>query len=164
MDRIIRRVTRSVVPVAATPKTVSAATDNVAAEDRITDALKSIAKLQRVLAETAKAIDVQEEVIKKDMLFLKKGAFTDGVLEAQIVTTFSNEKKEVDAKTLFNHKGFTREDFFSVVKVQIGELAKFMAENELKTIAKITPPKKTGTALKIKAVKTEVVKKPRSAK
>ncbi len=160
MERVIRRVTRSAAPIVEERPAQAKANAKQLAENRITDQLKLIAKLNREVVERAKQIEAAEAVIEKNMKDAKIQNFSDGVLEAAMVDTYSNEKKEVDPKTLFNKKGFTRDNFFAVVKVQIGELSKFMAENEVKAIATITEAKKTGTALKIKPVKTVVSTKP----
>ncbi len=164
MQRMIRRVTRSAAPLVPVGVAQAAANEKQQAENKITDDLKLIAKQQRLITEAATAIDAAEKRIAANLIVAKETNFTDGVLEAALVDVFSNEKKEIDPKTLFNHKGFKREDFFTVVKVQIGELAKVMAENEIKQIAKITTAKKTGTKLVVKPIKTVVTTKPARGK
>ncbi len=164
MERMIRRVTRTAAPVVPVGVAQAKANAKQTAINKITDDLKLIAKLNRQIVETATAVGTAEARVKENMLIAKETHFSDGVLEAALVDTYSSESKEIDPRVLFKHKGFKREDFFTVVKVQIGALQKVMAENEIKQIAKVTPAAKTGTVLKIKAVKTVVTTKPARGK
>lgn len=163
MERLIRRVTRS-PQVVAPPRAVADANAKVKAIDLIEDSLKSIAKLNRQIADAAAAIAAEEQLIEQQFKIAGVMQHSDGVLEAAMVDTYSNKKQEVDAKKLFNMKGFQRDHFFEVVKVQMGDLKKFLAENEINAISTTTPSKKTGTTLKITPVKPVVGTKPKRGK
>jgi hypothetical protein len=156
--RNLRRVARSVA--AAQGVGIMAAQERSVDEQRIKDALQSIAEYQEQIASIAALMAVQEEEIELLMKKHKIPSFTDGRLLALYEQQYTNEKKDVDPKKLFDKKGFKREDFFACVKVQLGELKKYLAENEIKSIATVTPPQKAGMKLTIKPVKPVVTTKP----
>ena len=72
--------------------------------------------------------------------------------KAEFFTPWSRQTKTVDPQTLFN-KVKDRENYFSMVKVQITELANFFSAKEIENMAVIAPPVKLPTVLKITANK-----------
>lgn len=129
------------------------------AEDQIKTRLQLIATKMGTITLATNEIKVAKDEIEKLMRKHTINDFSDGRLEASIKTKYSNEKKEIDPLKLFNLKGMNRTNFFSMVKVQIGEVGKFLSENEIRAIAQITPPKVTGEELVISEVKSVVTTK-----
>jgi hypothetical protein len=162
MTRIIRRAGRTsgATPVYPTTTALNAEQLRKLGEEKITASLKAIALAQRKIEDQDKLIEEQRVLIEATLKEIKASNFTDGVLQAALVEKWSNEKKEIDPKLLFNSKGVKREDFFSMVKVQIGEAAKFLSANEIGALATITPPKKQGIELVIKPVPKVAAAKP----
>ena len=149
-QRIMRRVARSIAGAATQSEREQMRRDAIEAVEA---ELQAIAELKQQMGALAVRVAAHEETIRIAMEQHKLGPVTNGVLEAALIDTYSNEKKEIDPLKLFNLKGINRTDFFKMVKVQIGEVGKFLSENEIRGIANITPPQKTGTALVIKPVK-----------
>jgi hypothetical protein len=155
--RIVRTAARTARVTSAT-----AAVDQAAqrAQDiaDIEESLQSIADLKIQMAELQDKVTEHEASILAKMKRSKIADIIHAGLQAILAPTFSNEKKEIDPLKLFNKKGINRSDFFKMVKVQIGEVGKYLAENEIRELAKITPPQKTGEALTIKPVKAAASK------
>lgn len=159
--RILRRPVRTVAgTVANSARAGAVRASREAAEARVAANLQLLAKAMEDMAEVQKDADRLTAEIEQDMKQHKIGAWTEGMLQAVLKDQFSNEKTEVDPRTLFNNKHMPREHFFECVKVQLAPLKKFLSENEIKAIAKITPPAKTGTKVVITAVKTVAAAKP----
>lgn len=160
--RVIRRVGRTVAANAAISAASAAQRASKRAEDeaKLVETLQSLANVFEQSAELEKqraALEAQAETIMKEH---KIGTWTEGMLKAEIKATYSNEKKEVDARALFNSKHMPREHYFECVKVQVGELGKYLSENEIKNLAKITPRALTGHKLVVTPVKTVAATKP----
>ena len=81
----------------------------------------------------------------------KTGVSTSG-MAAEFKESFSNTKTEIDPKKLYS-KMKDKDEFFSVVKVSLGELKQVMTEKEINQIATITEPVSQGIALVIKPIK-----------
>lgn len=158
-QRVVRRIGRS--------SGLSGAISAVAAGQQakreqaktiIEERLQSLANLHAQAAEIADKIAADESVVMATMRENKMGVYTHAMLKAEVKQTFTNEKKEVDPRTLFNHKNMPREHYFDCVKVQIGELGKFLSDTEIRSIAKITEPVATGYTLKVTPVKPTISK------
>ena len=155
--RIVRTAARTTRVTSATAAVDQAAQKAQDVAD-IEEALQSIANLKIQMAELQDQVVAHEADILAKMKRSKITDIVHGGLQALLAPTFSNEKKEIDPLKLFNTKGINRTDFFKMVKVQIGEVSKYLSETEIRNLAKITPPQKTGEALTIKPVKTAASK------
>lgn len=157
--RVIRRVGRSSgVSAAITGAPAQRQAEREKDVAAIDAALQSLAELNAEASVIADKMAVEQAKIKELMTKTKIGNVTHALLNAQLKPKYSNEKKEVDARALFNSKHMPREHYFDCVKVQMGELGKFLSETEIRNLSKITPPELIGTDLVIKAVKPTVSK------
>ena len=163
---MIRRIRRGVMHADAQRAAQLQEETRKVAEDRLREYLQSIAKAQRQIEDAAKVIDSNRADIERILKAQNLPGWTDGVLEASFVDVYTNEKKEIDPKKLYQYLVKLRksDSFFSCIKVQVGETKKFLAENEVRELAVITKPKKTGTELKIVPVKPVAPLKTRGRK
>ncbi len=160
--RIIRRITRAPLAEALKPSVAAQARKEI--EALLDHHLQAIAKNNAQIETLAKANEDRHAAIEKLLKDAKMHGYTNGVLEAAFKDKFSNEKKEVDAKALYEHlkKHKKLPAFFECVKAQIGALSKHLSELEIKALAKVTPAQKTGTELVITPVKTVVEQRPKT--
>lgn len=165
-QRLVRRVSRATAANAVATADAAKTEADIRKLDEETLALhlQSIAKLNTEIAARADVIKEREAAIEVIMKKYKMPFFSNGVLEATYEMAYSNEKKEIDPRKLFEHKTMKADKhapFFECVKVQIGSLGQYLSEGEIKAISTITPPTKKGMALTIKAVKPVVASKPK---
>lgn len=128
------------------------------AEQAIKAKLQLIAQIDTDAAEASfrRAATVAEiaKLMHDNGFELDAAVFGSGY-KAVIENTKSNSKKEIDPKVLFKElKRLGREeDFWDVIKVQLGATEKVLTEREVNTIATHTPAKITGTAITVEPLK-----------
>lgn len=114
----------------------------------IDERMQSIARIRQEMLAAAQQISELEKEVEE---LMKKGKLEEHQyldLLAHFVETKTNASTFVDPKVLYA-KLKDKNDFFSVVKVQVGELKSVMTEKEIEAVAKITPGKVTGTKFEI---------------
>ncbi len=166
MRTIHKPLARSVTPQrnvgrVSRGRTVAAAAQmgKEAAVPILNRSLQLIAKLNAEIAEIAQSIAEQEALIEKTLIDAKMQGHTNGVMSAQLKDVYSRESLDIEPEVLRDALAGDDEKFYSCVKVSITELRKIMTEKEMRDIGVASEVKKTGTVLKIEAVKHKIVKK-----